>query len=110
MKLFEMTQGEFLVLRPAGQLTSATSAEFEKEVRSRIEAGNRRVVLDLADLDYISSAGLRVLLVLAKLLKRDDGTLSVCAMNETVTQVFEVTGLSSILATYQTLNEAIAAE
>ena len=97
----------FLVLRPAGQLTSATAGDFEKEVRARVEAGDRSLILDLSDLDFVSSAGLRVFLILAKLLKKDDGTLALCSMNSTVSQVFEVTGLSSILPTYPTVNEAI---
>ena len=97
MKLFEMTQGEFFVLRPAGQLTSATSAEFEKEVRSRIEAGNRRLVLDLADLDYVSSAGLRSVLIAAKKANSADKTLVLVGMNAMVREVFRVSGFDRML-------------
>jgi len=109
MKLYEMRQGDYLVLRPSGQLTSTNSGEFENEIRSRISSDDNHIVLDLSDLNYISSAGIRVLLVLARFLKNEDSTLAVCSMNNTVSQVFEVTGLKAVLNTYPTLNEAMAA-
>ncbi|MEM7442325.1 MAG: STAS domain-containing protein [Pseudomonadota bacterium] len=107
MNLYEMKQSGFCVLRPSGQLGSGNSAEFEREVRNRIEAGNTKIVIDFGDLDYISSAGLRVLLVLAKTLKTDGGTLALCSMNSTVAEVFEVTGFSAILPIHQSLDEAL---
>lgn len=109
MKLYEMRQGGFLVLRPSGQLTSANSSDFEREIHSRIQSNDSQVILDLSDLNYISSAGLRVLLVLARFLKQGNSTMAVCSMNNTVNQVFEVTGFASVLSTYATLNEAMAA-
>jgi stage II sporulation protein AA (anti-sigma F factor antagonist) len=108
MKLYEMKQDGFIILRPSGQLTSANAGEFDNEIRSRINSKDSRVIIDLSDLNYISSAGLRVLLVLARFLKDGEGTLAVCSMNNTISQVFEVTGFSSVMETYPTLNEAIA--
>ena len=110
MNLFETERDGVLVLRPSGQLDSANSAEFEQAVRQRIEAGRSRLVLDFNELAYISSAGLRALLVLSKLLNEQGGKLEICSLNSTVSQVFEVTGFTSFLSIHVTLEEALGGQ
>lgn len=79
----------------AGRLDTATAPELE-EVLSALIPGIGELTLDLENLDYISSAGLRVLLSVHKIMDRQ-GVLKVANAGETIMEIFEVTGFSEIL-------------
>ena len=78
-----------------GRLDTTSSPELEQELRGLIP-NVESLTLDLAKLDYISSAGLRVLLVTQKAMGKR-GTLKLCGVNETVMEILEVTGFTEIL-------------
>ena len=67
----------------------------------------QKILVNFADLDYISSAGLRVLLTTAKRLGGSGGTLRICGLNETVSEVFEISGFSVILSVFPNETEAL---
>jgi anti-anti-sigma factor len=81
-----------VIVRPQGRLDSTSSPAFDQEVAALLAAGERRLVVDFSDVEYISSAGLRVLLLLAKQMRADKGSLALCGMGERVGQVFELAG------------------
>jgi anti-anti-sigma factor len=110
MKLYELTHGEFLVLHPAGRLDSTTSDAFEREITSRVQSGAHNVVLDLEDLEYISSAGLRALLLSAKLISGRGGSLTLCAMKPNVSEVFEISGFADIFSIHGSVEDAVSTE
>lgn len=85
------------VFMPVGRLDSNSSGGAEKQVVERIEGGTRQMVFDFGRLDYISSAGLRVVLLTAKLLRPRGGRLAICAMNAQIRDVFEMSGLLGLL-------------
>ena len=78
-----------------GRLDTTTAPELEKALRDSL-AGVSELTLDFAELEYISSAGLRVLLATKKALK-NQGRMKIRNANETVMEIFEVTGFSDIL-------------
>ena len=78
-----------------GRLDTNTSPELEKELRETLP-GVSALELDFENLDYISSAGLRVLLSAQKLMSRQ-GEMKVKNVNETIMEIFEVTGFTDIL-------------
>lgn len=78
-----------------GRLDTNTSPDLEKALREALP-GVRTLTLDFAQLEYISSAGLRVLLATQKLMNRQ-GEMKVAHVNETIMEIFEVTGFSDIL-------------
>ncbi|MBR3312170.1 MAG: STAS domain-containing protein [Solobacterium sp.] len=78
-----------------GRLDTNTSPEMEKELNSALN-GIGELVLDFAKLEYISSAGLRVLLSAQKTMNKQ-GTMKITNVNETIMEIFEVTGFSDIL-------------
>ena len=80
-----------------GQLNSGNAAAAESDILAQVTGGARKVVLDLTALDYISSAGLRVLLVTAKRLKQAGGKLVLAGMQPHVREVFDVSGFLAIL-------------
>ena len=78
-----------------GRLDTITAPELESKLRSALE-GVTDLTLDFEKLDYISSAGLRVLLATQKQMNKQ-GTMRVCHVNETIMEIFDVTGFSDIL-------------
>ncbi|CAB3658108.1 STAS domain-containing protein [Achromobacter sp. SIMBA_011] len=100
--------GEVLVVSPEGQINSGNAAGIEADLLSHVEKGERRFVLDMSNLNYISSAGLRVVLVLAKRLKQASGALALCAMQPHVREVFDISGFLAILTVVDTRQDAVA--
>lgn len=95
-------------LRPKGRIDSATGPVFEKEVLQQIDEGQRRVLLDFTDLVYISSAGLRIILLAAKRMKSVGGRLALCSLNPQIAEVFEISGFSRILDVQPTRDAALS--
>ena len=97
MNLYGEHIDDALVVCPRGQLNSANAAEFEADVLARLATGPARLILDLAGLDYISSAGLRVVLVAAQKARELGIVLILCGLSGAVHEVFEVSGFLDIL-------------
>ncbi|MFH1737877.1 MAG: STAS domain-containing protein [bacterium] len=108
MECAKSKEGVFMVIKVKGRLDSVTAPELDRECVKSIEQGETRLILDLGELDYLSSAGLRVILSTAKKLKSSQGTLSLCSLQEMVSEVFSVAGFSSFLPIFGSLEEALA--
>jgi anti-sigma B factor antagonist len=107
MEVVEKNQNGICILGLLGRLDSNTSPEFEKKIFGVIEDGTRNVIVDFESLDYISSAGLRVLLKAAKELKRSDGKIVLCSMKEYIKEVFEIAGFVSLFPIVSSVGDAI---
>ena len=83
------------VVNPRGRLDTTTAPELESALKEIIP-GTSELVLDLEGLEYISSAGLRVLLSAQKAMNKQ-GRMKLCHVNDTITEIFDVTGFSDIL-------------
>ena len=92
-----------------GYLDSHTSDALEARLFAAISGGVRNIILDLKELDYISSAGLRVVLKANHFLKNVKGRILLCAMQDYVKEVFELARFDSFLTIVPTLEEAIKA-
>ena len=88
-------EAEKLTVAPEGRIDTATSPEFEKKLGEILE-GVTELVLDMSKVDYVSSAGLRVILKVQKVMF-SQGKMKLVGVNESVMEVFEITGFSSIL-------------
>ncbi len=108
MRIGEEKDGRALVIAPEGRVDSVSSSELEKLVVSRIEAGEKRLVLDLSGVEYISSAGLRVLLMAAKRLKEPPAGLVLCGMGPSVRTVLELAGFLPLFAVEPRREQALA--
>lgn len=95
MNIQKTLSGTTLMVALEGRLDTTTALKLEEELRGSV-AGVSRLVFDLAKLEYVSSAGLRVLLAMQKLMNRQ-GAMLLRNVNEAVMEVFEVTGFSGIL-------------
>jgi stage II sporulation protein AA (anti-sigma F factor antagonist) len=85
-------QEDVVVLAAAGMIDTRGSLQFEREIATHFDAGVRRFVIDLKRVELITSAGIRVLVMLARRVASGGG-LVLCGLNEHVTSVFEVAGL-----------------
>ncbi|HZJ01458.1 MAG TPA: STAS domain-containing protein [Gemmatimonadaceae bacterium] len=108
MEISTRTSNDIHIVAISGSLDSGTSPEAQKALDA-VLAGARKVALDFSALDYISSAGLRVLLGAAKKLRASGGTLRMFGLNQSVREVFEISGFSAILAVYPSEAEAVGA-
>ena len=92
-----------------GRLDSNTSGILEKEIFAVTGTGEKNLVLDFTSMDYISSAGLRVLLLAAKNSKKAGGKVVLSALCANVKEVFDIAGFTSIFTICASQEEAIQA-
>jgi anti-sigma B factor antagonist len=119
MEITERKTADIVTLSLSGKLDTTTAKTFEEKILGEIESGDRRFVIDLAQLDYIGSAGLRVFLLAAKRLDSANGKLVLCGFKKTipyntlnrtrdpVREAFDIAGFSSIFSTYGSHDDAI---
>ena len=89
------TEGSSMEVKLSGRLDTTTAPQLEEVVKAEL-AGKESLIFDLADLEYISSAGLRVLLSAQKIMN-NQGSMTVKNVSEEVNEIFEVTGFADIL-------------
>ena len=109
IEVAEEREANALVLIPAGRIDSGNARAFESIVTEHISGGEHRVIVDFSRLDFISSSGLRVLLIAAKTLKVHKGSLALCAMKDHIKEVFEISGFDRIIPIRSTRQEALTA-
>ena len=95
MTIEKIAQGKKLTIALSGRLDTTTAPKLETELKQNI-SGVNELVLDLAALEYLSSAGLRVLLSAQKVMNRQ-GNMVVRNVNEIIMEIFEVTGFVDVL-------------
>jgi len=100
--------GDVNVLELAGHLDTNTSPDAESAINALIDSGATKLLINFSALEYISSAGLRILLATGKKLKAVGGDLRICSLNDTVQEVFDISGFSSILAVSKDQDEALS--
>ena len=99
---------EIQVLRPRGRLDSDTSPELSRQALELIGRGGRRLLLDFRDLVYISSAGLRAVLVAAAEMTAQGGKLVIASPSPQVAEVFDISGFVSVVEMHPTAEDAAA--
>lgn len=96
MTIKKKAEGEKITLELEGRLDTSTAPSLEQEIKDSVTGEIRELILDFKGLQYISSAGLRVLLAAQKKMNRQ-GSMVVKHANDMVTEVFQVTGFIDIL-------------
>ena len=121
MEITERRTADVVTLGLSGRLDGTTAKAFEEKILGQIESGDRRFIIDLEQLDYVSSAGLRVFLLAGKRLDSTNGKLVLCGFKKTipyhtlnriqdpVREVFDIAGFLSIFSTYGSHDDAIKA-
>ena len=100
----------YWVVKLEGRLDISNSSQFEQDCMNWIEQGQRKFILDLGALEYISSAGLRSILAATKKVKTLNGSLSLCSLSGLVEEVITISGFDNILTVYADVAQATAGE
>ncbi len=95
MDIFENKSDTRNILKASGRLDAGTSGVFEEKLMGIIEEG-KEILVDFTELKYVSSSGLRVLLMAAKKLSASKRNLTIFGMQEHIKEVFDISGFTSL--------------
>lgn len=109
VEVTENQEGEIFVLHLDGRLDAASSPILERKIGAIIDGGTRKLLLCFEGVDYLSSAGMRLLLTTGKRLGVEGGKMAVCAVKTDVMEVIKMAGFDRVLRLYKTEKEALAA-
>ena len=101
-------QGNALILKPQGRIDSANADEFQKRLIAALGDRHSAVVADLEGISYMSSAGLRAILIVAKALRQRGARFALCSMTPVIADVFIISGFSKVISVFDSRAEALA--
>jgi anti-anti-sigma factor len=107
MEITELKAGTVSVLKLNGRLDANTSNPAQEKFAALLEHGEKNFAVDLSSLDYISSAGLRVFMMVSKRLKNCGGKIVVCCAQDPIKELFEIAGFSDLFLMCSTVDEAM---
>jgi anti-sigma B factor antagonist len=107
MQIATQEQGQVAIVAVNGRVDSATAPDLENALKKLVETEKTQIVLDLMDVEYMSSAGLRAMVSTLKSVKRVNGDLRVANPSPRVDEVLRLAGLTSIFAIYRSRDEAV---
>ncbi len=96
-----------LIVSVTGRMDTVSAPEFQKQMEDLLEQGETGIVMDFGKLEYVSSAGLRSILVAAKKAKSLGGQVSRCALQDMVRKVFDISGFTGMLPVFDSVEEAL---
>jgi anti-sigma B factor antagonist len=106
----ETSDGDLAIVAMGGELDYEASPQLRARLVGAIKAGGRRLVLDLSDVTFIDSTAIGVLAgTVARLDEVGGGSLAVVSRNDKVLQIFEITGLDSVISLHSSREEAVSA-
>ncbi len=108
MEVTEGRVGDATTLRIVGRVDSSVSKILEQKVLD-VASRDGAIIVDLAQMNYVSSAGLRSFITLAKRAHSSNRVIALCAMSEEVAEVFEISGLLELFSIYDSVEAAVAA-
>jgi anti-sigma B factor antagonist len=106
--LKECFEKGFIILKPSGRMDSQTAPDLLPTIESKLR-DSKNVVLDLAEVPYVSSAGLRIFLLIAKHVAAEQGKFAITSLRPEIREVLTISGLSSILQIFDTPQSALSA-
>ena len=105
-----ITDGDALVACPSGRIDTITYNDFKTALNAELDKTKaKHLVIDLTDLEYVSSAGFREFFLAGRRMSRDGGTLSVCSFQPVVKELFEIAQFMTAYAVHDTREAALAA-
>lgn len=108
MNIAESRREGNLIIAPSGRIDSSTSSTFDRHLSTAIDRGDTRLVIDLSELEYISSTGLSAFLSAAKKIKAAGGRMALTGINSRIRLVFEMSGFLRLFPIFPTIEAALA--
>ena len=109
MEISEKREGAMLVLTPIGRLDNETSPAFQARLLEAVAIDSARVLLDFSALEYISSAGLRALMMAARKSKAAGGRLAIAVLTPMVKEIFTISRFALVVPVFDTVAQAALA-
>ena len=108
MILNELTNGEVSIIEIDGRLDTTNYGQLEKVVLDYIAKGKIKILVDCSKMDYVSSSGLRIFLMALKKIMGLNGKFVLCGLQESIREIFDISGFTSIFKIFPTQEEAIS--
>lgn len=108
MEIETRRQNQAMIVKVKGRMDAVTAPDFQTRCSALIESGDKLLVLDMEELVFISSAGLRSILATAKALKARQGDIRFCNLKGMVREVFSISGFSDMFFMHESLDSALA--
>lgn len=99
--------GQVWGIAPMGRLDAMTVPQFEQALKDRVSAGELQLLVDMKDVSYVSSSGLRALLTVRRLLIKQGGDLKLCRLSPRIYKVFEMVGFTKVFGIYESVEAAL---
>jgi anti-anti-sigma factor len=109
MELTEETRGRVVVVTARGRLDASTSPAFGARLEKLAAASEPRLVVDFSGVDFVSSAGLRAVLMVIKRVRAGNGRLALCAVQVPVREILDIAGFTGMLDLHPAQADAVAA-
>jgi anti-anti-sigma factor len=101
------TETAYTMVSVEGRVDTTNANEFEKSMMGVVESGSTRIILNCSGLNYISSSGLRVFLIIQKKMLASKGKFELCCLRAEIQEIFDISGFSSIFSIYPDKESAI---
>ena len=109
MEISAEREGGAVIAGASGRIDSSNSREFHSSLESVVTGDTTAVVVNFENVTYISSAGMRVILLMAKSLQSQDTKFVLCSMNSSIREVFTISGFDRIIPIHDSRAEALSA-
>jgi anti-anti-sigma factor len=108
MEIGTKKEKNFVIVSLSGRMDAVSAPDFDKTVANLIADGQHNIIVNLSDVDYISSAGLRSILVTARQLKEKQGKILLAGLKNSVKDVFQMSGFYSIFSILESVEDALS--
>ena len=108
MQLKSERQDTILTIRVEGRIDGANAREFEEAVRTSITENDYTVIIDFEKISYISSAGLRAVLLIAKTFAKQNIKFALYSLSDSIKEIFEISGFDQIIAIFESRAKVLA--
>ena len=102
-------QSGVLIIKPEGRIDGNNAADFQTSLGETITEQDSTIIMNLSELSYISSAGLRAILLTAKSLQKQKAKFMLCALKPTIKGIFEISGFDKIITIHDSQTDALGA-
>lgn len=109
MEISTETRNGALIAKVEGRIDGANARDFESAVQTAARDCEGAVIIDCENLSYISSAGLRAILLIARMLGKRQVKFALCSLSDPIADIFQISGFDQIISTHSSRDEALAA-
>lgn len=108
MSINTSNENGIFILIPNGRFDATVAPDAEKLITSAIEDGESKIIVDFSETEFIASAGLRIIIITAKLLKPKNGIVALCSANQQIKEVLDISGFLALMNLHDSREDAFS--